>query len=458
VKRYRFRGATTLLAFLIFAAPVPAQAAAATTDAVLQWNEYATTALIGNVAPYVLQPPPVAVLHLAMVHGAVYDAVNAIDGDYQPYLGAPKSKHWYSSDAAAATAAYWVLVDPTLRIPAAQLAPLAGYYAASLGAISNGAAKDGGIAVGKAAADKMLAARANDGRFGTFRFTVPASPAPGQWRPTATPPVNDPNAWVARVTPFMIDTPSRFKSNGPNALTSGQYATEFNEVKALGALTGSTRTTDQTNAANFWAQQPAATWSTTFRSLASGHGLSTAQNARLFAMLYLTAADALIACWDDKARWLFWRPITAIHEADNDGNPGTSADPTWTSLIPTPPYPDQPSGHACFSGSITSTLKDFFGTDNMALTVVRNDGSSRSFTRFSGAIDEIIEARIWSGLHFRIADVDGAKIGKQVAEWRDDRFFQRCDRGEEDRGSGEDRHDGEHGDGDGHDGHGCAIR
>jgi hypothetical protein len=231
----------------------------------------------------------------------------------------------------------------------------------------------------------------------------------------------------------MIDRPSRFASDGPNALTSAEYATEFNEVKAIGAAIGSTRTADQTNAANFWAQQPAATWSQTVRSLSASRNLSTAENARLFAMLYLTAADALIACWDDKARWLFWRPITAIHEAANDGNPDTSADASWTPLIATPPYPDQPSGHACFSGSVTSTLKDFFGTDNMALTVVRTDGASRSFTRFSAAIDEIVEARIWSGLHFRTADVDGATIGKQVAQWRQERFFQRCSSGEEDR-------------------------
>jgi hypothetical protein len=343
------------------------------------------------------------------------------------------------------------------------LAPLAGYYAASLGAIPSGKAKDGGIAVGNAAAARMLAARANDGRFGTFRFTVPATPGLGQWRPEPATQVSDPNAWVARVTPFMIDKPSRFKSDGPNALTSEQYATEFNEVKAIGRATGSTRTDAQTNAATFWAQQPAATWSTTFRALSVANGLSTAQNARLFAMLYLTAADALIACWDDKARWLFWRPVTAIHEAASDGNPNTTADASWAPLIPTPPYPDQPSGHACFSSSVTNTLADFFGTDTVALTVVRNDGASRSFTTFSGAINEIIEARIWSGIHFRTADVDGAKIGKQVAQWREDRFFQRCDRGEEDRSSGEDRNDGEHESGDGEHGgdagnHGNSCR
>ena len=450
MKSHTIRGAIALLAVLIFAAPVPTPAAAATTDAVVQWNEYATTALIGAAAPFVLQTPPVAVLHLAMVQGAVYDAVNAIAGGYQPYLGAPPAKRWYSKDAAAATAAYRVLVDPSLRIPAAQLAPLAGYYAASLGAIPNGAGKDGGIAAGTAAANAMLAARTNDGRFGTFRFPVPATPGPGQWRPLSDlPTANDPNAWVARVTPFLIDRASRFKSNGPNALTSEEYTKEFAEVKSLGSATSTTRTAEQTSAATFWAQQPAATWSQTFRSLSAAHGLSTAANARMFAMLYLTAADALISCWDDKARWSFWRPITAIREAASDGNPDTTADPTWTSLIPTPPYPDQPSGHACLSSSITHTLADFFGTDKVGFSVVRTDGATRTFTRFSQAINEIVDARIWSGLHFRTADVDGAKIGEQVADWRNERFFQPCLRGEDRGDDGQQGQQGQHGGDDG---------
>jgi hypothetical protein len=421
---HHVRGATAFLAALLFAVPTPAIANAITEpDAVVKWNEHATTSLIVSAG----QTPPVAVLHLAMVHGAVYDAVNAIDGRYQPYLGSPSAMSWYSKDAAAVTAAYRVLVSPTLRVPESRRVELAGLYTSSLAAIPPGAAKDGGIAVGDAAATAMIAARADDRRFGDFRFTVPTEPAPGQWVPTSDPPVNDPNAWIARVKTFLIEDPSRFASDGPDALTSTEYATEFAEVKAIGAMTGSTRTIDQSNAATFWAQHPTATWSNTFRSLAVDRGLSITENARLFAMLYLTGADALISCWDDKARWSFWRPVTAIRRAATDGNPATEADPSWSSFIATPPYPDHPSGHGCISGSIVYTLQDFFGTDKMSLRVVRPDNATRSFARFSHAIKEIIDARVWSGIHFRKADVDGANIGKHVAHWRQKHYFQSMD-------------------------------
>jgi hypothetical protein len=417
MNRYRMRSVCVLLAVLTFSVPTPT--AAATPDAVIQWNQHATNALIVTAG----QAPPVAVLHLAMVQGAVYDAVNAIDGGYQPYLGSPTAMSSYSKDAAAIAAAYGVL---KALVPA-QTDALTGLYDASLASIPNGPAKTGGIGVGEVAAAAMLAARANDGRFGTFRFTVPTNPEPGQWVPTLPAFVNDPNAWLARVTPFLIDDPARFRSSGPNALTSKKYAQEFAEVKSLGSATSTTRTVDQTNAALFWAQQPAATWSATFRKLSADRGLTITENARLFAMLYLTGADAAIACWDDKARWSFWRPITAIRQAATDGNPATVADPGWLPLIANPPYPDHPSGHACLSGSVVHTLADFFGTDNIALTVVRPDGMTRSFTRFSHAIDEIVEARMWSGIHFRTPDEDGAKIGKKVANWRQGHYFHRRD-------------------------------
>jgi hypothetical protein len=189
----------------------------------------------------------VSVLHLAMMHGAVYDAVNAIDRRYEPYLGAPRARWWYSKEAAAATAAYRVL----LALLPAQQPSLDGLYAASLASVPLGRARDGGIAVGQAAAATMLAARANDGRFGPFRF--PVGTAPGQWRPTPPAFVNDPNAWVGKVAPFLIRSADQFNSRGPNALTSSRYAEEFNEVKSLGSLTSPVRTADQTDAAKFWA-------------------------------------------------------------------------------------------------------------------------------------------------------------------------------------------------------------
>jgi PAP2 superfamily len=404
-------------AALALAAPVSARA-----DAVTDWNLQATTALITNAG----YTPPVAAIHLAIVHGAVYDAVNAIDRRYQPYLVAPPARRWYSKDAAAAAAAHRVLVN---LVPAQQPA-LDAAYATSLAAIPPGRARDGGVAVGEAAAAAMLAARANDGRFGAPGF--PVGTEPGQWRPDLPLFVNDPNAWVAKVTPFLIRDPADFRTDGPNPLTSRRYAREFNEVKSLGSLNSTTRTPDQTNVAYFWSGHTLGIWSGIFRGLSAQSGLSIDDNARYFAMLYLTGADAAISCWTDKGYWLFWRPITAIRLADTDGNPATVADPNWLPLIPTPPYPDQPSGHNCFSSSAVSTLQDFFHTDRDTFTVTSNapppapPGLTQTFTRFSQVRRQIIDARVWDGIHFRTADVDGAQLGKEIARYREEHYFHRA--------------------------------
>jgi hypothetical protein len=391
------------------AAPSLAQA-----DTVVEWNVNAANALFVTAA----QPPQQSVPHLAMVHGAVYDAVNAIDGGHEGYLISSRlATPSDSKEAAAATAAYRVL----LNIVPAQQATLDALYAASLAAIPDGSSKTRGIAVGEAAAAAMIAARTDDGRFGPFRFAV--GTAPGVWRPVLPAFVNDPNAWLKDVKPFLIQSSSQFRSKEPLALTSRRYAREFAEVKSRGSDTSTTRTADQTLAARYWAENPPATWSRIFRILSAQEGLSIVENARLYAMLYTSAADALISIWDAKAHFSFWRPITAIREADTDGNPATEADAGWLPLIPNPPYPEHPSGHLGLSGSIVATLRQFFHTDEMAWTDTNNAGLTRSFTRFSQAIKEIIDARVWSGIHFRIADQQGARIGRQVARWRQRHFF-----------------------------------
>lgn len=401
---------------LVAAAALTVLAAPAGAGTVSQWNVNATNALIVTAG----QTPPVSVLHLAMVHGAVYDAVNAIDRGYRPYLVSPTAMPWDSKEAAAATAAYRVLVS---IVPAQQPA-LEALYVASLAAIPDGPAEAGGIAAGESAAAAMIAARANDGRFGPFRFTVGTTP--GAWRPALPSFVNDPNAWVKDVTPFLIGKASRFRSRGPYPVTSFRYAREFAEVKAIGSATSTTRTADQTLAARYWAEHPAATWSRIVRGLAAAQGLSTADEARLFAMVYLTAADAVISVWDGKAYWSFWRPITAIREAATDGNAATEADAGWLPLIPTPPYPDNPAGHPGLSASIVRTLQAFFGTDAVAWTDTNNGGLTRSFTKLSEAIDEIVDVRVWSGIHFRSADEQGARIGRLVAQWRQNHYFKRA--------------------------------
>jgi hypothetical protein len=403
-------------ALLALAASAPARA-----DAVTEWNQHATNSLIVTG----LQTPPVWAINLAIVHGAVYDAVNSIDRRYEPYLVKVRARRWYSKDAAAATAAYRVLAS---LVPAQQPA-LASLYSTSLAGIPPGRAKDGGIAVGEIAAAAMLAARANDGRNppNPYSFPAPATPQDpwpvGQWRPTLPRYVNDPFAWVKDVKPFLIHDPADFRSAGPNPLASRRYAREFNEVKSLGSLTSSARTADQTDMALFWAEGPAI-WTRVTRQLSADHGLEAADNARLFAMLYLTAADSIISCWQDKAHWLFWRPITAIREADRDPNPATEADPGWLPLVNTPPYPEHASGLLCVGSAMANTLRDFFGANGAEFSATSsNSNTTRSFTSFSQGIDEIVDARVYSGIHFRIGDVHGALIGKKVARYRQKHYF-----------------------------------
>jgi PAP2 superfamily len=212
------------------------------------------------------------------------------------------------------------------------------------------------------------------------------------------------------------------------ALTSRKYAREFEQVKSLGALNSTTRTPDQTHAARYWAENPPRTWNRIFQTLSTQQGLSLVENARLFAMLYLTAADTFISVWDDKAHWSFWRPITAIREAADDGNPATEPDPNWLPLIATPPYPDHPSGHTGFSGSVCAVLEEFFGTGQVTLTDTNVGGLTRSWTSFPQMIDEIVNARMWSGIHFLNPDRQGREMGEDVARYAVKHYFGAVDR------------------------------
>jgi hypothetical protein len=321
--------------------------------------------------------------------------------------------------AAAAAAAYKVLS----HLVPAQQAVLVAQYAASLAVIPDGTSKTRGIRVGEAAAAAMIAARTDDGRFGAFRFA--AGSGPGVWKPVLPSFGSDPNAWVKDMRPFLLDDAAQFRSDGPDELTSRAYARDFEEVKSVGSLTSTTRTADQTHAARYWAENPPATWSRVIRSLSAAKGLSIDENALLYAQLYMTAADAFVAVWDEKAHYSFWRPITAIREADTDGNAATGQDADWLPLVANPPYPEHPSGHLGLSSSFVDTLRGFFGTDDIGWTDTNNGGLTRSFTSLSDTLDEIVGARIWSGIHFRNADEASVRIGKQIAKHRDQHYFGR---------------------------------
>jgi PAP2 superfamily len=402
--------------------------APADTDVLNQWNLVAQNQAI-NIRPTAHGQSR----GIAMVQGAVYDAVNAIDRGHQPYLvdvDALDIPAWASYDAAIATAAHHVLIA---IVAPDQVAGLDTAYDATLAAIPDGAAEAEGIAAGVAAAEAMLTARTGDGYLARFTFEIGSDP--GDWRPI-TPTALDPDAWVANLDPFLMHSPSQFRSEGPNPLTSAAYTEDFHEVKELGSLTSATRTADQTTAAIFWQFTATALWNPLSRDLSASFGLDVVAEARLLAMVNLAAADGAIACWNDKYYWNFWRPIAAIRDAETDGNPLTVADLAWRPLfdpatpttppLATPPFPDHPSGHGCISGAVLNTARGFFGTNKVAFDVYsgRFPNQPRHFERFTDALKEIIDARVWGGIHFRTADVQGAVIGKQVAHLLEKQYFQ----------------------------------
>lgn len=401
---------------------------------VLDWNRHAVEALMNaSTAPVpgAGQSPPVSMLQMAMVQGAVYDAVNMIHRGFEPYLdNLGRAPRWASKPAAVATAAHHVLVglgiDPVPPLTPAVIARLDGLYADTLADIPNGKAKTAGIAAGAAAAAAMLEERTDDGRFVPFTFDV--GDGPGEWRPTSG--VNDPFAWVANVDPFLMKRTSQFRSDGPLDLDSRAYAWEYKEAKDYGGngtTTPTLRSPEQTATALFFTANPAEMYNRAFRTISEDRELSLVKQARLFAMLNLAGADALIGCWDDKAATTFWRPITAIHEGDNDTNPRTVGDPDWNSLVPSPPYPDHPSGYNCITGAFMHTAAKFFG-NRVAFSLVKitpgQPDVTRDYTRFTAVVKDTINARIWLGIHFRTPDVQGAEIGADVARWLNKHFLE----------------------------------
>ena len=360
-----------------------------------------------------------------MVQGAVYGAVNAVDRHGRPYL-VDRSYPKASADAAAATAAFRVLDS---LFSATNHTALQTAYDASLLAIPNGASKQQGIEVGGLAADAMLA-EGHDGR--TVIGCTFGSGLPGVWQPLAgaSGPLCDPTPWVGNAKPFVLKSPSQFRTAGPYPLGSDAYATDLAEVKSLGKIDSTTRTDDETHAAAYWQTNPAANYNAIARRFVDQFSLDVSDSARLFAMLDLSAADAIINTWNDKYHWNFWRPITAIRRTD----------PTWTPLFDpslpvatagigpaliTPPYPDHMSGATAYASASMHAFASFFGTDEMAFyaTSSRFPGEQRAFTRFSDLTNEIVGARIWAGIHFRNTDVQAANLGRDVESYINTQYF-----------------------------------
>ena len=456
-KRRRSRHTYWLIACFVLAAALAtivlgggAQPAAADSPetAVLDWNKHALDALANAQVPPP-QPPPgfvvgagmtayVQGVHLAMVQGAVYDAVNSIVGGYEPYLDdVPPAPPGASESAAVATAARDTLIEILNRAVTAGALPagvrdtivtrLQGLHEDTLEAADDGDVGQG-VTAGQAAAAAMLAARSTDGRYGSFRFTC--GDDPGEWRPVGltvctNPPSgqSDGFAWVAKVTPFVVESNEQFLSKGPPALNTGLYANEYNEVKALGA-TGSTRTPAQQALVNFFQANPVEMFNRSIRAHALAAGLDIAQQARLFGKLALANGDTFINCWESKAHWSNWRPQTAIRLGDDDGNPRTAGDPGWTSAIGTPPYPDVASGYNCTTAAQMEIAELYFGRGRTTFTVLHPNGTTREYRHFRDVPKDTIDARVYQGIHFRTADEVGAKLGRDVARWVDKHALQ----------------------------------
>jgi len=413
VNRRIVRTILNLLFPVVIAAAMPSIASA---DEVTDWNAHLISAIITGNAAGILPTR-----HAAIVQSSVYDAVNGIERRYEPIHVAPSAAPGASKRAAAVQAAYASL----LRLFPSQQADLDAKRAASLAAIAgeegaeHSQSIDRGIEWGQHVADEIWAWRSTDG-------FAPAPPpyfgvnVPGQWR--STPPAFAPFALTqfATMTTWAIPSASYFPQPGPPALTSDQYTADFNEVKAVGSATSITRTQTQTDIARFWASaiSPVYTWNRVAVRLATERHTTLSENARLLALLNISIADAGISVWYGKKLFTFWRPITAIQLADTDGNIATIADPTWTPLITTPPYPDYPSGLCGTSAGGLGVLADFFG-ENTSFFMDSNGlpGVVRSFGNFQSALNECIDARIFSGIHFRTADADAGVLGTAVARY-----------------------------------------
>jgi membrane-associated phospholipid phosphatase len=294
--------------------------------------------------------------------------------------------------------------------------------AATLSTIRQGPQRDAGVAWGESVASQILAARANDGNDAVV--PPPSGGGPGSWVPT--PPGSAPYLlpqW-GMLVPFGMISTDQFRSAGPPPLASATWAADYNEVKAFGAAVGSSRTAEQSEIAQFWAdgagtETPPGHWNHIAQDVAAMTGLSLEQNARLFALLNIAMANAGICAWDAKYTYNNWRPVTAIRAGDTDGNPATAPDGTWSSFIATPPFPDYVSGHSTFSAAAAAVLALFYGTDDFAF-ITGSDalpGVSRSFASFSAAAAEAAMSRIYGGIHYRFASQDGLTAGTQIGRW-----------------------------------------
>jgi len=370
--------------------------------------------------------PGEAAVYMGIVHIAIYDAAVAIDGGYQPYAIALTAPPGTSPGAAIATAAHHTLVglQPALGLNTGQQAILDSDYAAYLASIPDDSRKTNGIDVGTHVARAVLALRTNDGREKnpTVSDLDPPAPGPGVWQPAPGPALG---LRLPGIRPLALTSASQFRPDGPNSLTSTEYAADFNQVKNLGRVDSTSRTPEQTIEARFWTDHDLRQWNDGMLRLAAARRLDLVQTARMLAMAHVAGSDAMIACFDAKYHYWFWRPYQAIPLAGTDGNPMTVPDPTWQPLGATPNFPEYPSAHACHSTAVVAALDAFFGTDRVPFALdSRVTGTVRRYSQLHDVVKDVDRARVLVGFHFRNSDMEGSNLGRKVGGYIVQHHFQ----------------------------------
>jgi hypothetical protein len=405
--------------------------AAQAGDAVMEWNQQAATRTLA-AAPALAPVQQTRVM--AIVQTAVHDAVNGLTGEYETYLSPDPPPAGASPEAAAVAAAHHALRNLPVNqaaIPPGNLS-LDDAFAASLAA--HGLSEfDPGVEYGRTAAAAVLAARAGDNsavaHLPVF-YTAPGAGSPGVWVPLS----GALNAQAllpgwGSVTPFVLRSGSQFRPEAPPALDSEQYARDYDEVKSIGASNSPVRTAEQTQIAQFWLASPTAIWNPVLRQALDANAFSLSAEARAIALFYMAASDSGVACWDAKYVYNFWRPQPAVRGGDADGNGLTAGDAAWLPLHPTPRHPEYPSGHTSNSSAMATTLQLLFGEGAGAPIEVTLSGITRRWNTFDEAAAEVVEARIYSGIHFRTSDEVGARMGRQVAQFVSTHALRPCTKG-----------------------------
>ena len=416
--------------FMVCAAILGA-ATSARADVITYWNDVVAQALTRAVP---LRPGPTGLLDFAAVHVAMHDAIQAYQGRYETYAGVIPNASG-SPIAAAATAAHDVLIS---RLPGSAADDFVEAKYQEFLAANGLTTADAGVIVGRQAAINIINARALEGSHPDPAPTFFGGSNPGEWRPTVfagTPPVAQPMvaSWLGSVLPFTFKDSAQFRTQVPPPdLGSDAYAAAYEEVKALGARANTARTTilrtpEQTEIALFFSDNALLYWNRALRDLTDAYLADIGDSARMFALVNIAMVDALITSWNSKVFWNFWRPETAIQLGDDDTNPRTEGDPEWLSFITTPNYPDYTSGANNLSGAASTMLANFFGTDEVSFsltsTVPQVINKTRAYERFSAAADDVVDARIYEGIHFRFADTEARRESTDIANWAFARFL-----------------------------------